>query len=166
MTPMVTISLIVGLMGAMRSGQPAPPPLLIRTRTRKKAAGVRGLAPGQVDPWTRGDHGFGEPGGAGMGTEPRWHDGGMLHHRSGQEHIWSAPRYIEIRNHGKQPGWSRAGLNGYGAAFAGAWLLLDAITGGSGVRKVGKTVSGGRHPHGREDMWWAPRASKVRNRQE
>ena len=80
------------------------------------------------------------PGGAGRGPGPRRRDDGMLH-------IWSTPRYTEIRNHGKQPGWSRAGLNGPEP------LSLDAITGGPGVRNVGKTASGGRHPRGREDTW-------------
>ena len=110
MTIMVTINLIVVLMVTMRSGQPAPP-LLIRTRTRKKAAGVRGLPPGQVDPWTSEGHGLGEPGRAEMGPQPRRHDSGMIHHRSGSEHILSTPKYTETRNRGRQPGWSRAGRN-------------------------------------------------------
>ena len=109
-TIMVTINLIVVMMVTMRSGQLASP-LLIRTRTRKKDAGVRGLAPGQVDPWTSEGHGLGEPGRAEMGPQPGRHDSGMIHHRSGSEHILSTPKYTETRNRGRQPGWSRAGRN-------------------------------------------------------
>ena len=85
-TTMVTINLIVVMMVTMRSDQlcPSPPK---QDGDPQKGRRDPGAGPGTGGPLDQGGPRVRRTRGAGMGPEPRWHDGGMLHHRSGPEHI-------------------------------------------------------------------------------